>query len=41
MIYAKGLQEGEGSSDVLDTYKSRRYSKDDEGQNFKLSTAHW
>lgn len=40
MIYAKGLQKGEGSSYIMDTYKSRRYSKDDEGQNSKLSTAH-
>ena len=37
MIYAKGLQQVEGSSY---TYKSRRYSKDDEDQNSKLSTAH-
>ena len=32
MIYAKGLQQVEGSSYIMETYKSRRYSKDDEGQ---------
>lgn len=41
MTYAKGLQEGKGSSDISDTHKSRQYSKDgkDEDEKSKLSTA--
>ena len=41
MICAKGLQEDKGSSEIFDTHKSRRYSKDgkDEDKKFKLSTA--
>ena len=38
----EGLQEGKVSSDILDTRKTRRYSKDgkDEDKKSKLSTAH-
>lgn len=42
MVYTKGLQEGKVSSDILDTSKIRRYSKDgkDDDKKSKFYTAH-
>ena len=41
MIYAKGLDEAKGSSDIFDTHGSPLYSKDwkDEGKESKFSRA--